>query len=99
MNTRSSDILEGPQWANVRALYKADGYAEEELGKPMIAVVNSYSTVCPGHVIFKNLSERVREGIQAGGGTPVEFGVIGACDGIAMGHKGMQYILPTRQML
>ena len=45
MNTRSSDILEGPQWANVRALYKADGYAEEELGKPMIAVVNAYSTV------------------------------------------------------
>ena len=51
MNTRSSDILKGPQWANVRALYKADGYAEEELGKPMIAVVNSYSTVCPGHDI------------------------------------------------
>lgn len=99
MNTRSSDILKGPQWANVRALYKADGYSREELEKPMIAVVNSYSTVCPGHVIFKNLSERVREGIQAGGGTPVEFGVIGACDGIAMGHKGMRYILPTRQMI
>lgn len=99
MDTRSSDILKGPQWANVRALYKADGYSEEELGQPMIAVVNAYSTVCPGHMIFKNLSERVREGIQAGGGTPIEFGVIGACDGIAMGHKGMQYILPTRQMI
>lgn len=99
MDTRSSDILKGPQWANVRALYKADGYSEEELGQPMIAVVNAYSTVCPGHMIFKNLSERVREGIQAGWGTPIEFGVIGACDGIAMGHKGMQYILPTRQMI
>lgn len=99
MDTRSSDILKGPQWANVRALYKADGYTQEELERPLIAVVNSYSTVCPGHMIFKNLAERVREGIQAGGGTPIEFGVIGACDGIAMGHKGMQYILPTRQMI
>lgn len=99
MKTRSRDILEGPQWANVRALYKADGYAEEELKRPLIGVVNSYSTICPGHRIFRQLSERVREGIQAGGGTPVEFGVIGACDGIAMGHKGMQYILPTRQTI
>ena len=99
MKTRSSDILEGPGWANVRALYKADGYSQEELEKPIIAVVNAYSSICPGHVIFRQLSERVREGIQAGGGTPVELGMIGACDGIAMGHKGMKYILPTRQMI
>lgn len=99
MKIRSRDILEGPQWANVRALYKADGYTDEELGRPLIGVVNSYSTICPGHMIFKQLSERVREGIQAGGGTPVEFGTIGACDGIAMGHKGMRYILPSRQTI
>lgn len=99
MKTRSSDILQGPGWANVRALYKADGYSQEELENPIIAVVNAYSSICPGHVIFKQLAERVREGIQAGGGTPVEFGMIGACDGIAMGHKGMKYILPTRQMI
>lgn len=99
MKTRSSDILQGPGWANVRALYKADGYSQEELENPIIAIVNAYSSICPGHVIFKQLAERVREGIQAGGGTPVEFGMIGACDGIAMGHKGMKYILPTRQMI
>ncbi len=99
MKIRSRDILEGPQWANVRALYKADGYSDEELERPLIGVVNSYSTVCPGHMIFKQLLERVREGIQAGGGTPVEFGTIGACDGIAMGHKGMRYILPSRQTI
>lgn len=99
MKTRSSDILQGSGWANVRALYKADGYSQEELEKPIIAVVNAYSSICPGHVIFKQLSARVREGIQAGGGTPVEFGMIGACDGIAMGHRGMKYILPTRQMI
>ena len=57
MKTRSRDILEGPQWANVRALYKADGYAEEELKRPLIGVVNSYSTICPGHRIFRQLSE------------------------------------------
>ena len=90
MGTRSGRILSGPEWANVRALYKACGYSDDELKKPLIAVVNSYNTVCPGHLIFRQLSERVKEGIQAGGGTPVEFGTIGACDGIAMGHKGMR---------
>lgn len=99
MGTRSERILSGPEWANVRALYKACGYSDEELKKPLIAVVNSYNTVCPGHLIFRQLSERVKEGIQAGGGTPVEFGTIGACDGIAMGHKGMRYILPAREMI
>lgn len=99
MRTRSRDILEGPQWANVRALYKASGYSEGELGRPLVGVVNSYGTICPGHVIFRQLADRVREGIQAGGGTPVEFGTIGACDGIAMGHKGMRYILPSRQTI
>ena len=61
MKTRSSDILEGPGWANVRALYKADGYSQEELEKPIIAVVNAYSSICPGHVIFRQLSERVEK--------------------------------------
>lgn len=99
MKTRSQDILQGPEWANVRALYKASGYSEEELKKPIIAVVSSFNTVCPGHVIFEQMIQKVREGIQAVGGTPVEFSTIGACDGIAMGHKGMKYILPTREMI
>lgn len=99
MKTRSGDILSGPEWANVRALYKACGYSDEELHKPLIAVVNSYNTVCPGHMILEQLSKRVKEGVQAGGGTPVEFGTIGACDGIAMGHEGMRYILPAREMI
>ena len=96
---RSKDILEGPEWANVRALYKSSGFSGEELTKPLIAVVNSYNTVCPGHVVLKQLTQRVKEGIYAAGGTPVEFGTIGAGDGGAMSHKGMQYILPTREMI
>lgn len=93
---RSRDILKGPEWANVRALYKSSGFTEEELKKPLIAVANSYNTVCPGHAVLKQLTQRVKEGIYAAGGTPVEFGTIGACDGVAMSHKGMQYILPAR---
>lgn len=96
---RSSEILKGPEWANVRALYKSSGFSEEELKKPLIAVVNSYNTVCPGHAVLKQLTQRVKEGIYAAGGTPVEFGTIGACDGVAMSHKGMQYILPAREMI
>lgn len=96
---RSRDILKGPEWANVRALYKSSGFTEEELKKPLIAVANSYNTVCPGHAVLKQLTQRVKEGIYAAGGTPVEFGTIGACDGVAMSHKGMQYILPAREMI
>lgn len=75
------------------------GYRDTDLGKPMIAVVNSYSTVVPGSYPFKDISQFVKEGIKEAGGTPVEFGVIGACDGIAQGHIGMRYILPTRDAI
>ena len=96
---RSADILQGPEWANVRSLYKAAGFSETELKKPLIAVVNAWNDICPGHTVLRNVAQRVREGIAAGGGTVMEFGVIAGCDGIAMGHKGMKYILPSREMI
>lgn len=99
MNYRSHDILRGPGYANVRALYKADGFTEEELHRPIIAIANSYNSICPGHLVFRQMADRIKEGIQAAGGMPVEFGTIGACDGIAMGHGGMRYILPAREMI
>lgn len=99
MFNRSKDILAGPEWANVRALYKSGGFTAEDLEKPIVAVVNSYNSVCPGHIILKQLAEKVKEGIRAAGGTPVEFGTIGACDGVAMGHKGMTHILPGRELV
>ena len=96
---RSADILHGPEWANVRSLYKAAGFSGGELRKPLIGVVNSWNDICPGHAMLRNVAQRVREGIAAGGGTVMEFGVIAGCDGIAMGHKGMKYILPSREMI
>lgn len=99
MFQRSQDILTGPEWANVRALYKSSGFTNQEIAKPIIAVVNAYNSVCPGHFLLNQISSRVKEGICAAGGMAVEFGVIGACDGIAMGHKGMRHILPGREIL
>ncbi len=96
---RSKDILKQPEWSNVRALYKSSGYTDDELSRPIIAVVNSFSTICPGHINLRSLGQNVREGIRAAGGTPIEFGTIGACDGMAMGHDGMRYILPTRELI
>lgn len=96
---RSQDILQGPEWANVRALYKASGFTDGALKKPLIAVVNSFNSICPGHVNLQQLTNKVKEGILSAGGTPLDFGTIGACDGIAMGHKGMKYVLPTREMI
>lgn len=96
---RSKDILIGPEWANVRALYKATGFTQDELEKPIIGVVNSFNTICPGHAHLRQVVQRVIDGVYAAGGTPVEFGTIGACDGIAMGHVGMTYVLPTREMI
>lgn len=99
MFIRSKDILSGPEWANVRALYKSSGFTDDEMKKPIIAVVNAYNSVCPGHFLLQQVSQRVKEGISAAGGMAVEFGVIGACDGVAMGHKGMKHILPGREIL
>lgn len=96
---RSQDIMNGPEWANVRALYKASGFTDPELKKPLIGIVNTFNEICPGHNILKELAERVKEGVFANGGTPVEFASIGACDGIAMAHDGMKYILPGRETI
>ena len=96
---RSKKILKGPGYANVRALYKSDGYTDAELERPIIGIANSYNTICPGHIVFRQMADRIKEGIQASGGMPIEFGTIGACDGIAMGHEGMRYILPAREMI
>ena len=99
MEMRSQDIMRGPEWANVRALYKSSGLSDGELKKPLIGVVDAFSTMCPGHANLRQLAVRVREGIYAAGGTPLSFSTIGACDGITMGHEGMQYVLPSREMI
>lgn len=99
MNWRSKKILERPEWSVIRSLYKSMGYSEYDLDRPLIGIANSWNRLVPGHYNLKLVSEYVQQGIRQAGGTPVEFGVIAACDGIATGHDGMHYILPTRDLI
>jgi dihydroxy-acid dehydratase len=99
MKRRSQKILERPDWAMNRALYKYMGYSDHDLDLPMIGIANSWNRVVPGHYNLRAVSEYVQQGIRQAGGTPVEFGVIAACDGIANGNEGMHYCLPTRDLI
>ncbi len=83
-----------------RALFKSMGFSDDELlSRPMIGIANSWSTLVPGHANLRQLAEFAAKGIYRAGGTAVEFGVISACDGIANGHDGMKYILPSREII
>ncbi len=99
MARRSDVMLRGPERAPHRSLFKADGYTDIELNRPIIAIANSYNTIVPGHVHMQQLVEAVKYGIYLAGGTPIEFNVIGVDDGIAMGHLGMHYSLPSRELI
>jgi dihydroxy-acid dehydratase len=99
MNWRSKDILQPPEWSMHRSLYKAMGYSDYDLQRPMIGIANSWNRVVPGHYNLNQVAEFVRQGIRQAGGTPVDFGVIAGCDGIAQGHAGMHCILPTRDLI
>ncbi len=96
---RSDIVKKGVERAPQRSLFKAMGYTDEEIGRPLIGVVNSKSEIIPGHIHLDTIAEAVKAGIRMAGGTPVEFGGIGVCDGIAMGHMGMKYSLATRELI
>lgn len=99
MTWRSRDIIQGERGAKIRALFKSMGYSNYDLDRPLIGVANSWNTLVPGHYNLRRISEYVRQGIYQAGGTPVEFGAIACCDGIANGHLGMRYILPSRDLI
>lgn len=100
MKFRSHINLSGLDNGLARSLYKSMGYSEDELtDRPVIGIANSWSTLVPGHYNLNELASFVTKGIYRGGGTAVEFGVISACDGIANGHEGMKYILPSREVI
>ena len=99
MPYRSQDILTWPEWSMQRAYFKSMGYSDYDLDRPLIGIANSWNRVVTGHYNLNLVSEHVKQGIFQAGGTPVEFGVIAACDGIAQGHAGMHYILPTRDLI
>jgi len=96
---KSDEIKTGPQHAPHRALLKSLGLDNEDIAKPFIGIANSYNNIVPGHIHLRTLGEAVKEGIIAAGGTPFEFNTIGVCDGIAMGHEGMRYSLPSREII
>lgn len=95
----SDRVKKGPDKTPHRSLFKAMGYTDEELSRPLIGVVNAQNEIIPGHIHLDNIAKAVKAGILAAGGTPIEVPAIGVCDGIAMGHKGMHYSLPTRELI
>ena len=96
---RSDRIKKGFERAPHRALLKATGVTDEDMGKPFIAICNSYIDIIPGHVHLQKVGAAVKEAVRAAGGVPCEFNTIGVDDGIAMGHMGMNYSLPSRELI
>jgi dihydroxy-acid dehydratase len=96
---RSRTVTHGRNMAGARALLRAAGVAREDLGKPIIAVANSFTEFVPGHVHLREVAEVVAGAVQAAGGVPREFNTIAVDDGIAMGHGGMLYSLPSRELI
>lgn len=95
----SDRVKLGANRAPHRSLFKAMGYTDTELSKPLIGIVNSFNEVVPGHIHLNTIAKAAREGVLAAGGTPMEFPTIGVCDGIAMGHSGMHYSLASRELI
>lgn len=96
---RSKTIKEGLERVPHRALLYATGVPKSEMSKPFIAVATSFTDIIPGHVGMRDLERFIEKGVHTGGGYPFFFGIPGICDGIAMGHKGMHYSLPSRELI
>ena len=96
---RSDIVKKGLERAPHRSLFYAMGYDAAELDKPLIGIVNSFNEIIPGHIHLNRIAEAVKAGVYAAGGLPVEFNTIGVCDGIAMGHTGMNYSLASRELI
>lgn len=96
---RSDVVRVGLERAAPRGLLKAMGYTNEEIHRPWVGIANSWNEVVPGHIELDRIAQAAKAGVRMAGGTPMEFGVIGVCDGLAMGHEGMKYSLVTRELI
>ena len=96
---RSDRMKRGLERAAHRSLLYATGLTPEELERPLIGVASAFNEIVPGHVHLDRVSAAVKAGIRAAGGTPLEFNTIAICDGIAMGHEGMRFSLPSRELV
>ncbi len=99
MDLRSKQVTKGMERAPHRSLFYSMGYTKEELERPLIGVVSAYSEIVPGHSHLDKIAEAVKAGVRMTGGTPILVPAIGVCDGIAMGHAGMKYSLPSRELI
>ena len=99
MEKKSNHVTKGVERAPMRSLFYAMGYTKEELERPLIAVVSAHSEIVPGHIHLDRIAEAVKAGVRMAGGTPIMVPAIGVCDGIAMGHIGMKYSLPSRELI
>ena len=95
----SQEFYSSMEKAPQRALLKALGLTDEELKKPIVAIVSAKSEIVPGHMHLDAITDAVKAGVYAGGCTPVVVPAIGVCDGLAMGHGGMRYSLPSRELI
>jgi dihydroxy-acid dehydratase len=96
---KSDIVKKGIERAPHRSLFKAIGYTDDEIQRPLIGIANSANKIIPGHAHLDQLVEAVKAGVYMAGGTPIEFGTIGICDGIAMNHQGMKYVLGSRELI
>lgn len=96
---KSDQVKGGIERAPHRSLFKAMGYTNEEIGRPLIGIVNSQNDIVPGHIHLDTIADAARTGVLMAGGTPLEFPTIAVCDGIAMGHGGMHYSLVSRELV
>ena len=96
---KSDIVKKGIERAPHRSLFKAIGYTDDEIKRPLIGIANSANKIIPGHAHLDQLVEAIKAGIYMAGGTPIEFGTIGICDGIAMNHQGMKYVLGSRELI
>lgn len=96
---RSDAVKKGIERAPHRSLFKSMGYIDEELERPLIGIAVAKSEIVPGHIHLDKVAKAVANGVRLAGGVPIEFPVIGVCDGIAMGHEGMRYSLVTRELI
>jgi dihydroxy-acid dehydratase len=96
---KSDAVKKGVERAPHRSLLYALGCTREDIDKPFIGIVNSFTEVVPGHIHLRGIADAVKEGVRSEGGVPFEFNTIAVCDGIAMNHAGMKYSLPSRELI
>ncbi|MFH1019477.1 MAG: dihydroxy-acid dehydratase, partial [Pseudomonadota bacterium] len=96
---RSDARRTGVERAPHRSLLKAMGYTDEEIRRPLIGIAHAHYEIIPGHIHLDKILEAVKTGVRIAGGTPIAFGTIGVCDGLAMNHMGMKYSLASREII